>query len=93
MFDDPKVQEAWSVISNNVVLDNDLVDRTLKEIYPYALEKAWYLETPSPYLFTMWQPWIKGYGGETTVGLSDRYSFPKWIWCDQDLKEEWTGLR
>jgi len=93
MADDPKVQAAYEVISNNVVVNDAVADQALKELYPYAVSQAWYLETPSPYLYTMWQPWIKGYGGETTIGVSDRYGFPKYIWCDQDLKEEMTGRR
>ncbi len=36
--------------------------------------------------FCFWQPWVKGYQGELTVGAYF-YQFPKYVWIDQELKK------
>ena len=93
MVDDPRCNELIKLVEENIVLDNDKVDKALKEEDPYQLEQAWHVETPNPYVYCMWQPWVKGYGGEWTVGQCAQFNFIQWIWCDQDVKEEMTGLR
>ena len=93
MVNDERLNEAVKMIDTNVVVNDAKCIEVLKDVYPYIREQCWHIETPSPYLWTTWQPWIKEYHGETTVGICDWFDFPKWIWCDQDLKEEMTGKR
>ena len=93
MVDDERCNEAWEVIQENVVFNDAKVQEVLKELHPYILEQCWYIETPSPYLYRFWQPWLKGYNGEYTVGMESEDNFPIWVWLDQDLKYEMTGKR
>lgn len=93
MIDDPRCNKAWEELSPNVVVNNARVNQILKEIYPYILEQAWYIETPGPYLYTMYQPWVKRYHGEHTVGYNSYFNFIYFIWVDKELKEEMTGRR
>lgn len=93
MINDPRVQATRDVVRQNEVINDAKCYQVLKELFPYILEQCWMIETPSPYLNTMWQPWIKGYGGEWTVGYSNAYNFPRFIWCDQALKESMASRR
>ena len=87
-IDDPKIMAAWDIVSKNNVVDDAKATEALRGIHPYILEQAYTCETPSPYLWTFWTPWIKGYSGETTVGYSNWFNFPRWAWCDQELKAQ-----
>ena len=93
MINDPRCNEAWDVVRANVVVNDEKANQALKEVFPYILDQCWHIETPSPYLYIFWQPWVKGYSGAWTVGYNEPYAFPTWIWYDQDLKEEMTGKR
>lgn len=93
MVDDPRTNEAWQAIQKNVTVNEPEVTRILKEIYPYTLDQAWFMELPSFYEYIVWWPWVKGYNGEWTVGRCNSYAFPMYIWYDQDLKEEMVGRR
>ena len=39
-------------------------------------------------LFGASQPWIKGYIGETDLGLNAHKTWLAYVWVDQDLKRE-----
>ncbi len=86
--EDPKVHETYATCAANLITNDPACQAALNELYPYLLEQSWYIETPSPKLWAMWQPWIKGYGGETTVGTDETYNFPKYLWNDQKLKAD-----
>ncbi len=80
----------WENVGNTA-----LHDRLLKEVALYGIDQAYYIQTPRPYLYRLWWPWVKGYNGEWTVGFgsSSSYNFPIYIWYDQALKKEMTGVR
>ncbi len=50
-------------------------------------------KTQTCLLTVLWQPWVKHYSGEYQVGYYDSYMYVPYIWIDQDLKEEMTGMR
>jgi len=56
----------------------------LKEQIPYILEKAWWTQLPMPQVYTMWQPWLKGYGGEVDVGYFNTGNWVTWTWVDRN---------
>jgi len=93
MIDDPLGNETLAFIEQNAMLRDDECAQKLREFTPYALGNVWWIETPSPYLWSMWQPWLKAYHGEKGIGLNNWFDFPKYVWYDQDLKEEMTGRR
>jgi peptide/nickel transport system substrate-binding protein len=92
MVDDPVIQQLHL---DTLELYNDEAGRRalLKENIPYMLEKAWWLVLPMPETYTMWQPWIMGYGGELSVGYMNHQNWVNWVWLDRDLKEQLTGSR
>ncbi len=92
MVDDPVIWEAYEKVSA-AYFDWDERARLMKEIAPYMLDLAPALQFPGGYAYVFWQPWVKGYHGENSVGYMSHYNYPKYIWIDQDLKEELTGKR
>ena len=52
--------EAYDTCAANLITNDPACQAALNELYPYLLEQSWYIETPSPKLWAMWQPWIKG---------------------------------
>ena len=93
MINDPKVNAAYEIVRKNTVVNDPVANKALRDIYPYILDQAWYVETPAPYQYTIWQPWVKQFSGEFTVGYSQPYNFAPWVWIDQDMKEKLTGQR
>lgn len=89
---DAKTEEAYKQIWD-AYPDLEKQAQIWKDITPYILERADYIPTPVPAQYTFWQPWVKGYHGEYGTGNSDGGSFPKYVWIDQDLKEQMIGVR
>ena len=90
-INDARCLAAWDVINKNFVVNETAFSQAWKDIGTYILEQCWDVELPTPYLRVMWQPWVEGYHGESTVGFSQHFIFPRWIWIDQDLKKAMTG--
>jgi peptide/nickel transport system substrate-binding protein len=67
--------------------------KLFKEIAPYLLEICWYIPTPSYYNYIMWQPWLKNYHGEESVGNNNLFGWVKWVWIDQNLKQNTVGSK
>lgn len=51
-------------------------------------EQLWVIRGPLAPLFGASQPWIKGYAGETDLGLNSHKTWLAYVWVDQDLKRE-----
>jgi len=92
MVNDPRIQEAFVAISAAYLTWSERA-RLMREVIPHILDQAYIIQMPAPYIYSFWQPWVKGYHGETMVGYMNNYDFPKFIWIDRDLKEQMTGQR
>jgi len=93
VVDDPHINEVYQEITESYL---DLPKRAnlMRDISKYIIDQAYVLQPPTPNLYNFWQPWIKSYHGEIEVGyLGSIYNFPKYVWIDQDLREERTGAR
>ncbi len=93
MVDDLVLNKAFQDFVPYVVKDETKARQILNEAYKYANEQAYYLQFPSPNVYTLWWPWVKNYHGEEGVSYGNRGGFSFWIWIDQDLKEKMTGRR
>ncbi len=49
--------------------------------------QSYQIVLPQPYKYVMWQPWLKGYGGATTVSDTGHMSGMGYVWIDQELKK------
>jgi peptide/nickel transport system substrate-binding protein len=90
--DDPYIEESYWYMAETYWEPEKRAAR-LREVIPYILEKSWKVLLPYPVTYTYWQPWVKNYHGELSVAYVDYWNFQKYIWIDQDLKEELTGER
>ena len=89
---DPVVLAAYDEMQKYVFLNMPKVDEIFRKTVPYIVEQAWWIASPTPYSYTIWQPWVKNHYGE----LGTFNFFPLWFpyaWIDQDLKEQMTGRR
>lgn len=87
MVNDPIV-EALHQATLDAYTDEDARRAMLKDKIPYILEQAFWGQLPMPQTYTVWQPWIKGYGGEIDVGYFNPGNWVTWAWVDQELKAE-----
>ncbi len=92
MIADPVLDQAKLEVSRDY-FDEAKRRQIVREIAPYILEQAFYLQLPIGYSYTFWQPWVKNYAGERQVGYCNYDDHARFIWIDQDLKEEMTGER
>jgi peptide/nickel transport system substrate-binding protein len=60
----------------------------VREMTTDILDKAPYIWLPTPYVFTAWWPWVKGYEGELRSGAERPGPIYARIWLDQDLKKK-----
>ena len=58
---------------------------------PYLLENMWFTLLPSATTYFMWQPWLKTWEGDMTIGYYNYYGPPVYVWIDTELREEMTG--
>ena len=87
---DPYIDELYYRVAEKVLEPEHR--RILKEEYvPYVLEHWWYIPIPAPNAFTFWQPWLKGYHGEHSVGNVNQNNWPIYVWLDLELRKEMTG--
>ncbi len=68
-------------------------DKLLNEVQLRALDQAYLIQLPCPYIYSMWQPWVKNYHGEAMSSRVNRYDYVRYTWVDQDLKQQMTGRR
>jgi len=93
LINDPKIEAAYKTVASNF-FDETLKRQTYKEIHPYILSQAYLIVMPSPYIYNLWQPWVKNYHGERYMPTwASTEFYLTYIWLDQDLKEEMTGKR
>ncbi len=91
-INDPKIEEA-AVLQANDYFDEAKRRARIKELAPYFVDQAYNIQLPTRYVYTFWQPWVKGYNGEHTVGYSAFEMYSYFLWLDQDLKANMTGRR
>jgi len=85
---DPTVKEYVAKMSNLFNTQKmDELDKTYRELLPYALAQAWAIPKPNAYTYNLWWPWVKNYHGESSIGYTNQWGFSQFIWLDQDLKK------
>jgi peptide/nickel transport system substrate-binding protein len=60
----------------------------IKEMTREIVDKAPYIWLPTPYIYTAWWPWVKGYNGELRAGAVRPGPIYARLWIDQDLKKK-----
>jgi len=88
---DPYIKEQLDLM-DEYYFDYPKKSQILKELTKYIIAQSYYVQLPAPYVYTFWQPWVMGYHGEVLTGYANNYAgWIKYIWIDQNLKEQMTG--
>jgi peptide/nickel transport system substrate-binding protein len=66
--------------------DTAELQRLSRELDLYALEQFWFISIMSRPVIIVWQPWVKGYSGETVADASWNGGILARLWIDQSLK-------
>ncbi len=65
----------------------------MKEYTLHFLTQVYAIQVPDPYVYNIWQPWVKNYHGENSISYADEPNWAKYTWLDQDLKKQMTGRK
>jgi peptide/nickel transport system substrate-binding protein len=81
---------AFSAKMDQVYLEKDEAKRVqmIDEMTTEIVDKAPYVWLPTPYYFSAWWPWVKGYEGELRAGAARPGPIYARMWIDQDLKKK-----
>jgi peptide/nickel transport system substrate-binding protein len=85
--DDPLVKELLPKIRTFAATDPDKALPLAKQIMLRALDQAWAVQIPKYRTSTFWQPWLKNYSGEISVGYYSIGNWSRYAWIDQTLKK------
>ncbi|MHC4047946.1 ABC transporter substrate-binding protein [Bradyrhizobium sp. 23AC] len=85
-WNDPKIDERMEATLQE--RDENKRQALIRTMTTEMLDKAPYLWLPTPYAYTAWWPWVKGYEGELRAGAERPGPIYARIWIDQDLKKK-----
>jgi peptide/nickel transport system substrate-binding protein len=85
-WNDPKLTARMDAVYEE--RDEAKRQAELRAMTTEMLDKAPYVWLPTPYNFTAWWPWVKGYEGELRAGSVRPGPIYARIWVDQDLKKK-----
>lgn len=85
-WSDPKLDERMQAVFQE--RDESKRKSEMRAITTEMLDKAPYVWLPTPYYYTAWWRWVKGYAGELRAGAVRPGPIYARIWIDQDLKRK-----
>jgi peptide/nickel transport system substrate-binding protein len=85
-WSDPRIDEAYVKVRQVLGIDDAEVIRIMRETTPIILESAWGIWLPTPYNYTLYWPWFKGWNGEFDICYNDQGRDRTFIWIDEELK-------
>jgi hypothetical protein len=87
-IDSPQLVEAYNKLNTMYPFDEAGAMQVIKEQTSYILEQCWEITPPLPMGFYFYQPWLKNYNAEVTLGYYQSYNTIAYRWIDQKLKSE-----
>ncbi|MBI2853125.1 MAG: ABC transporter substrate-binding protein [Chloroflexi bacterium] len=91
---DPIIEGFHQEIQKNAFVDMARAAEVYRtKLGPYLAEQAFWIGLPSPYMYTIWQPWVKNYAGEIEQTPRMGAQMLRFAWVDQDLKQKMTGRK
>ncbi len=85
-WNDPKLTARMDAVYEE--RDEAKRQAELRAMTTEMLDNAPYVWLPTPYNFTAWWPWVKGYEGELRAGSVRPGPIYARMWVDQDLKKK-----
>jgi len=92
-IDDPVLNDYRDQMMAVVLTDEDEAFRLHREMLPYLQEQCYVIQISAFAMYRFWQPWVKNYSGEGSLGyykfISNGWgNFCQYLWIDQELKAE-----
>jgi peptide/nickel transport system substrate-binding protein len=78
-------EEQWQIAKTTPDIEDR--DALLKDLFVYLKSTVPDVLIPSGAEWTAWWPWVKNYGGETSLGFH-KHQYWAWAWIDEALKKE-----
>jgi peptide/nickel transport system substrate-binding protein len=85
-YSDPTLDKRVAVMYQE--RDESKRQAMIKELTRDILDKAPYVWLPTPYVYTAWWPWVKGYNGELRAGAVRPGPIYARMWIDQEMKKK-----
>ena len=82
---DPHLQELRLKMFD-VLWDTNKRTPIMRELYEYTMSQVWYLSLPSKWSYKVYQPWLRNYDAENSIGYFGQ-AWP-FVWLDLDLKKK-----
>ena len=83
---DQHLTDLFLQVTQDYVDEQTWIERW-RAIALYCADQAYEIHLPSPNVYTLWQPWVKNYHGEYSLGRTDYRGYAPYIWIDQSLKK------
>ncbi len=88
VVNDPFIIETKGKVTSFELMGNYAeVNRLKKELALHLRSQSYYIVPPVPYVYSMWQPWVKNFYG-TNMGPSFTYGGFPYAGIDQSLKKQ-----
>lgn len=84
----PDLVEVYNELNKLYPFDEAGAMALIKAQTPKILEEAWVITVPQAYVFYFYQPWLKNYNGESSVGYYQAEGALMYRWIDSKLKAE-----
>ena len=82
---DPRIDALYRAVRESI--DVEEVKSVLRQADEIAVREHWGLNKSASPVFSVNQPWVKGYNGEWNMGRGERNTFMARIWIDSELKK------
>ncbi len=86
MYANPEIDRKIDAILNE--RDEPKRQQMVKAVTREIIDSAPYIWLPTQYIYTLWWPWVKNYGGELRAGGDRPGPIYARIWIDQALKKK-----
>jgi len=88
LINEPMVNEKAEEVRRLAITDFQASMELCRPLVLYLLEQAYCVPTPRVPTYSVWWPWLKNYSGENSVGYWGTGEWVKFIWIDQNEKDD-----
>jgi peptide/nickel transport system substrate-binding protein len=86
-YESDVTNKAYNEVQLYLGKDDAKWEKIIHDIYPYIVAQSPGIWLPSPSAYKLFQPWLKGWHGETNVGFDNPYGWIAYPWIDKSLKK------
>ena len=90
-IDDPVVNDYYTKAQQYFGIDDAALAAEFRKIFPYVVSQCWVVPLPNEWYYVCWWPWVKNWNGELYVGYYALYSYMKYRWQDEAMKQQMLG--